>query len=66
MVKANTDIRAALKTANIPIWACAAAMGVHENTLLRRLRIELSNEDKQPIFEAIERIRAEKQKGENV
>lgn len=62
MVKANTDIRTALKTANIPIWACAAAMGVHENTLLRRLRLELPNEDKKPIFEAIERIKAENKK----
>ena len=65
MVKANTDIRTALKTANIPIWACAAAMGVHENTLLRRLRLELPDEDKKPIFEAIERIRTEKKEGAN-
>ena len=59
MVQANTDIREALKKANITIWECAAAMGVHENTLLRRLRLELPNEDKQPIFEAIEKIKAD-------
>lgn len=58
MVKANMDIRTSLKTANIPIWACAAVMGVHENTLLRRLRLELSSEEKQPIFDAIEKIKA--------
>lgn len=64
MVKANTDIRTALKTAKIPIWACAAVIGVHENTLLRKLRFELSEQEKKPIFEAIERIKENESKAE--
>lgn len=56
MTKANIDIRSALKTAKIPIWACAAKMGVHENTLLRKLRFELPDEEKQTIFEIIDKI----------
>lgn len=59
MTKANIDIRSALKTAKIPIWACAAVIGVHENTLLRKLRFELSEHEKKPIFEAIEKIAKE-------
>lgn len=59
MAKANNDIRSALKMAKIPIWACAAEIGVHENTLLRKLRFELSDKEKMPIFEAIERIKSE-------
>ncbi len=64
MVKANTDIRTALKMAKIPIWACAAVIGVHENTLLRKLRFELSEQEKKPIFEAIERIKENESKAE--
>lgn len=59
MTKANIDIRSALKTAKIPIWACAAVIGVHENTLLRKLRFELSEQEKKPIFEAIEKLAKE-------
>ena len=47
----------ALKAEKIPIWACAAVIGVHENTLLRKLRFELSDQEKKPIFEAIESIK---------
>ena len=59
MTKANIDIRSALKTAKIPIWACAAVIGVHENTLLRKLRFELSEQEKKSIFEAIEKLAKE-------
>ena len=30
----------------IPVYAVAAVMGVHENTVFRRLRFELSEEEK--------------------
>ena len=56
MIKANSDIRAALKSAKVPIWACAAEMGVHENTLLRKLRFELSEEDKGKFIQIINEI----------
>lgn len=58
MDKANTDIRAALRSANIPIWACAAEMGVCENTLLRWLRMEMPIDKKALVFKAIEKIGA--------
>ena len=53
MLKANTDIREALKASKIPIWACAFQLGVHENTLLRRLRHELPEVEKQQILSII-------------
>ena len=46
MKLANTDIRNLMKEKKIPVYAVAAVMGVHENTVFRRLRVELSDEDK--------------------
>ena len=59
MTKANTDIRTALKLAKVPIWACAAEMGVHENTLLRKLRFELSENEKKQILSIVDKICAQ-------
>lgn len=56
MQKANTDIREALKASKIPIWECALKLGVHENTLLRKLRLELPQEEKQKIISIIQEI----------
>ncbi len=46
MSKANADIREMLKEKQIPVYAVAAVMGVHENTVFRRLRFELSDDEK--------------------
>lgn len=47
MTKANADIRAELKNKGVPVYAIADVMGVHENTVFRRLRHELAEQDKQ-------------------
>lgn len=46
MSKANTDIREMLRKKQIPVYAVAAVMGVHENTVFRRLRYELPDKEK--------------------
>lgn len=46
MSKANADIRALLKEKQIPVYAVAHVMGVHENTIFRRLRFELTKAEK--------------------
>lgn len=53
----NADIRAAAKNAGVFLYQIAAAMGVSEPTMTRKLRFELSDAEKKPIFEAIERLR---------
>lgn len=50
MTKANTDIREAMRSKKIPVYAVADVMGIHENTLFRRLRYELSEQEKQKYF----------------
>ena len=61
MTKANLDIRQEAKAAKIPLWRIAAALAVSEQTLVKRLRFELSEKDKQDIRNII----AELKEGEN-
>ncbi len=56
MPKANTEIRAMLKEKQIPVYAVAAVMGVHENTVFRRLRFELSADEKAEFIRIINEL----------
>lgn len=55
---ANSEIRTMLKEANIPFWKVADALGCHENTIIRRLRHELSVSDRERFENAIAEIKA--------
>ena len=61
----NSDVRTAAKNAGVFLYQIAAAMGISEPTMTRKLRFELSDNEKKPIYEAIERIRTEKKEGVN-
>lgn len=56
---ANTEIRTELKAAKIPYWKIAEKLGVHENTIIRRMRRELSEEERKRFYAAIETIKRE-------
>ncbi len=56
MQKANSEIIEAIKTTKTPAWAIAHELGVHENTILRRLRFELSEQDKQKYLAIIDKL----------
>lgn len=58
----NTEIRAELKAAKIPYWKVAEKLGVHENTIVRRMRKELSDDDRNAFCAAIVLIKAEQAK----
>lgn len=58
---ANEDLRRKLRSEDIPFWKVAEKMGVHENTISRRLRSELSEDDKQKILSIIEELSVENQ-----
>lgn len=60
MRKANIDVREAMKEKHIPAWGIALILGVHENTVLRRLRTELSTEEKQNYIRIIDELANEK------
>lgn len=54
----NSDVRTAAKNAGVFLYQIAAAIGISEPTMTRKMRFELSSEEKQPIFDAIEKIKA--------
>lgn len=58
MRKANVEIRAMMHEKRVPAWAIADVLGVHENTVLRHLRTELSSVERERVFRAIEKIAA--------
>lgn len=55
--KANQDIRDYLYRLGIKHWQLAEELGVHEITVCRWLRYELTNDKKDKILKAIERIK---------
>lgn len=57
MKKANLDIRQEAKNAKLPLWRIAAELGINEVTLIRRLRFELSDKDKQEIRGIIAKLK---------
>lgn len=65
MIKANADIRAELKNKKVPVYAVADVMGVHENTVFRRLRYELTEQDKQTFKRIINELSAQNESKNN-
>lgn len=57
MIKANAEIRNSLREAGVPVWRLALAMGVCENTILRRMRVELSAKDKKKYLDIIKDLK---------
>ncbi|MBQ5319755.1 MAG: hypothetical protein J6K17_11735 [Oscillospiraceae bacterium] len=55
----NADVRTTAKSAGVFLYQVAAFMGISEPTMTRKLRFELSEQEKKPIFEAIEKIAKE-------
>lgn len=53
MKLANSDIRKLMKQQKVPAYAIAAVLGVHENTVFRKLRFELSTKDKKMFAQII-------------
>ena len=52
----NLDIREKLKEANIKQWELADQLGIAEMTLVRKLRYELTEEEKQKVFLIIKEL----------
>ena len=55
----NIHIRMAAREAHIPLWKIAQMVGISEPTLTRWLRVELSQEKKVRILQAIEQLKRE-------
>lgn len=61
---ANKEIRDAAKEAGICLWQVAAKLGVSDGNFSRKLRRELSAEDRENVLSIIRELSKEKQEGE--
>lgn len=59
MTKANETVRAAAKSQGVPLWRIAVQMGVSEPTMIRWLRVPLSQEKETAILAVIDAIARE-------
>jgi len=55
----NRDIKLFARGAGVPLWKLAKALGVSEPTLTRRLRMELSKDEKKRIHSLINELSKE-------
>jgi hypothetical protein len=60
--KPNDNIRQHIKKSGFYSYEVSDKLGVHENTLCRLLRKELSESDKKRIFKALDDLQAESEK----
>ncbi|MCM3800047.1 hypothetical protein M4A92_15740 [Caldibacillus thermoamylovorans] len=57
MTLMNTDVRFAIRAAGLTQWKVAEKLGISEATFTRKLRKELSPEEKQHIFNVINELK---------
>ena len=58
-MKENQSVRKAAKSAGVPLWKVAAAIGVSEPTSIRWLRVPLQEEKEARILSAIASLERE-------
>ncbi len=59
-MKPNTEIREKAKQYGVKLWEIAEKLGLNDGNFSRKLRKELSKEEKQTIFRIIDEIASEK------
>lgn len=57
----NADVRKKAKELNIYMYELAEYLNIHENTLYRHLRKELTNEKKSKLFDVLKEIKIRKE-----
>lgn len=62
----NLDIRAAAKAAGVKLWEIGDELGLTDFNFSRKLRYELKPDEKQVIFQIIEKLKTEKDDSMNV
>lgn len=59
MTKRNSDVRSSIRNAGLTQWLIAERLGISEATFTRKLRQELTEDEKQEIFEAVRSLKEE-------
>lgn len=60
-MKANQEIRDYMEKHRITMWQLGAKLGRSDNTMIRRLRMELPEQDKEMLFSAMAEIVKERE-----
>lgn len=63
-MKANQNVRNTAKTAGVKLWEIAVHLGVGEATIMRWMRVPLSDDRQNAIMQAITELAQKKQKEE--
>jgi hypothetical protein len=58
-MKKNIDVRKAIKNAGVKYWEIADSLGMYDGNFSRKLRKELSQQEKNEIFKIIEKFNYE-------
>lgn len=58
MSNANTDIREKAKANNVLLWQIAEKLNITDATFSRKLRVELSKDEKTKIFSIIDSLKS--------
>ena len=58
-MKSNIDIRKYAKEKGVRLWEIAIALNISEPTITRRLRVELSDQQKADLYRAIDIVAAQ-------
>lgn len=58
----NLDIRKAIEASNFKYWQVANKLGMTDGNFSRMLRIELTKENKERVFNAINELKEEREK----
>lgn len=61
----NKEIRDIMKQEKIFIWQIAEVLSIHETTMIKRFRTEMTDKQKQQVISAIEEIRLDRLKIKN-
>lgn len=60
---ANEELKRLFRSEGVYMWEVAQALGVHEITLSRRFRTELTQGQKDGVLAAFERVKADRARG---
>ena len=57
----NLDVKMRAVGCGVPLWKVAEQLGIADTSLSRKLRKELSDDEKKKIFEIIDKLAAERE-----
>lgn len=61
MLQTNRDVRLAISDAGFYLWQVAEMLGITDSTFSKKLRREMSADEKEAVLRAVEHMKAQRQ-----